>query len=53
VYLEYFGLAERPFSIAPDPHYLYMSARHKEAMAHLTYGLSQGGCFIVLTGEVY
>jgi general secretion pathway protein A len=52
VYLEYFGLAERPFSIAPDPHYLYMSARHKEAMAHLTYGLSQGGCFIVLTGEV-
>jgi len=52
VYLEYFGLAERPFSIAPDPQYLYMSARHKEAMAHLTYGLSQGGCFIVLTGEV-
>jgi len=52
VYLEYFGLVERPFSIAPDPQYLYMSARHKEAMAHLTYGLSQGGCFIVLTGEV-
>jgi len=52
VYLEYFGLLERPFSIAPDPHYLYMSARHKEAMAHLTYGVSQGGCFIVLTGEV-
>jgi len=52
VYLKYFGLTERPFSIAPDPHYLYMSARHKEAMAHLSYGLSQGGCFIVLTGEV-
>jgi len=52
VYLDYFGLVERPFSIAPDPQYLYMSARHKEAMAHLTYGLSQGGCFIVLTGEV-
>lgn len=52
MYLEYFGLAERPFSIAPDPHYLYMSVRHKEAMAHLTYGLSQGGCFVVLTGEV-
>ncbi len=52
MYLEYFGLTEKPFSIAPDPHYLYMSARHKEAMAHLTYGLSQGGCFIVLTGEV-
>ena len=52
MYESYFGLRERPFSIAPDPQYLYMSARHKEAMAHLSYGLSQGGCFIVLTGEV-
>lgn len=52
MYLNYFGLVERPFSIAPDPQYLYMSQRHKEAMAHLSYGLSQGGCFIVLTGEV-
>ena len=52
MYLKYFGLTERPFSIAPDPQYLYMSARHREAMAHLSYGLSQGGCFIVLTGEV-
>ena len=52
MYLNYFGLAERPFSIAPDPQYLYMSAKHREAMAHLSYGLSQGGCFIVLTGEV-
>lgn len=52
MYEGYFGLTERPFSIAPDPQYLYMSTRHKEAMAHLSYGLSQGGCFIVLTGEV-
>ncbi len=52
MYLDYFGLTEKPFSIAPDPAYLFMSARHKEAMAHLSYGLSQGGCFIVLTGEV-
>ena len=52
MYESYFGLTERPFSIAPDPQYLYMSSRHKEAMAHLSYGLSQGGCFIVLTGEV-
>lgn len=52
MYLGYFGLTERPFSIAPDPQYLYMSKRHKEAMAHLSYGLTQGGCFIVLTGEV-
>ncbi|MFT5138078.1 MAG: general secretion pathway protein A, partial [Arenicella sp.] len=52
MYQAYFGLTERPFSIAPDPQYLYMSSRHKEAMAHLSYGLTQGGCFIVLTGEV-
>lgn len=52
VYEQYFGLTETPFSIAPDPQYLYMSQRHKEAMAHLFYGLTQGGCFIVLTGEV-
>ena len=52
MYESYFGLTERPFSIAPDPQYLYMSQRHKEAMAHLSYGLTQGGCFIVLTGEV-
>ena len=52
MYESYFGLTERPFSIAPDPDYLYMSSSHKEAMAHLSYGLSQGGCFIVLTGEV-
>ena len=52
MYTSYFGLTERPFSIAPDPQYLYMSSRHKEAMAHLSYGLTHGGCFIVLTGEV-
>lgn len=52
MYLEYFSLAEKPFSIAPDPAYLFMSERHQAAMAHLSYGLSQGGCFIVLTGEV-
>ena len=52
MYEEFFGLTERPFSIAPDPHYLYMSRSHEEAMAHLSYGLRQGGGFIVLTGEV-
>lgn len=52
MYETYFGLTERPFSIAPDPQYLFMSKRHKEAMAHLSYGLTQGGGFIVLTGEV-
>jgi len=52
VYESYFGLSERPFSIAPDPQYLFMSRQHQEAMAHLRYGLTQGGGFILLTGEV-
>jgi len=52
MYNEYFGFKESPFSIAPDPHYLYMTAQHREALAHLVYGLnSEGGC-ILLTGEV-
>jgi general secretion pathway protein A len=52
MYLDYFGLKERPFSIAPDPRYLYMSERHREALAHLLYGVTGQGGFIVLTGEV-
>jgi general secretion pathway protein A len=52
MYLEYFDLTERPFSITPDPRFLYMSARHREALAHLLYGLGEGGGFVQLTGEV-
>lgn len=52
MYLDYFGLKEIPFSIAPDPRYLYMSERHREALAHLLYGVSGQGGFVVLTGEV-
>jgi general secretion pathway protein A len=52
MYLSYFGLAEEPFSIAPDPRYLYMSQRHQEALAHLLYGVNAGGGFVLLTGEV-
>lgn len=51
MYIEYFGLKEYPFSIAPDPRYLYMSEKHREALAHLIYGIKKDG-FIVLTGEV-
>ena len=52
MYNEYFGFKESPFSIAPDPRYLYMTEQHREALAHLVYGLnSEGGC-ILLTGEV-
>ncbi|MDO8466134.1 MAG: AAA family ATPase [Gallionella sp.] len=52
MYQNYFGLAEAPFSIAPDPRYLYMSQRHQEALAHLLYGVNAGGGFVLLTGEV-
>jgi len=52
VYTEFFGLAEKPFAITPDPRYLYMSARHTDALAHLIYGISESGGFIQLTGEV-
>lgn len=52
MYNEYFGFKESPFSIAPDPRYLYMTDQHRDALAHLVYGLnSEGGC-ILLTGEV-
>ena len=52
MYEEYFGLKEEPFSIAPDPHYIYMSQGHREALAHLLYGIRRDGGFVLLTGEV-
>ena len=52
MYTEYFGLNEKPFSISPDPRYLYLSQRHADALAHLLYGISESGGFIQLTGEV-
>jgi general secretion pathway protein A len=52
MYLSHFNLGERPFSIAPDPRFLFMSSRHREALAHLLYGLGEGGGFVQLTGEV-
>lgn len=52
MYKEYFGLKELPFSIAPDPHYLYMSGNHREALAHLLYGIKSDNGFVLLTGDV-
>ncbi|MEO8656628.1 MAG: AAA family ATPase, partial [Ramlibacter sp.] len=52
MYQHYFGLAEAPFSIAPDPRYLFLSQRHQEALAHLLYGVGGDGGFVLLTGEV-
>lgn len=54
MYLNYFGLSEPPFAITPDPRFLFLSARHQDALAHLLYGVGQGGGggFVQLTGEV-
>ena len=52
MYLDFFGLHEKPFSIAPDPRYLYMTEQHREAMAHLIFGIGDEGGFILLTGEI-
>lgn len=51
MYQNHFGLKEQAFSIAVNPRYLYMSQQHKEALAHLLYGVKEGG-FVMLTGEV-
>jgi general secretion pathway protein A len=54
MYLEYYGLREAPFSITPDPRYVFLSDRHRDALAHLLYGVGKGGSggFVQLTGEV-
>ena len=52
MYTTFFGLAEPPFAITPDPRYLYLSDRHAEALAHLLYGVTHSGGFVQLTGEV-
>jgi general secretion pathway protein A len=52
MYAAYFGLKEPPFRLTPDPTYLYMSDRHREALAHLLYGVSEDGGFVQLTGDV-
>lgn len=52
MYTKYFGLTEEPFSIATNPRFLYMSTRHREALAHLLYGIRSESGFVLLTGEV-
>ena len=52
MYQEFFGIKENPFSLTPNPRYLYMAKGHQEALAHLLYGVSEGGGFVLLTGEV-
>ena len=54
MYLDFYGLREAPFSITPDPRFVFLSERHRDALAHLLYGIGQGGGggFVQLTGEV-
>ncbi|MFQ6372119.1 ExeA family protein [Shewanella sp. YIC-542] len=52
MYKAFYGLSDNPFSIAPNPTYLFLSERHREALAHLKYGLGETGGFVLLTGEV-
>lgn len=52
MYFEFFGFSEPPFTITPDPRYLFMSERHQEALAHLLYGIKESHGFVQLTGEV-
>ncbi|MCR6497157.1 AAA family ATPase [Thermomonas sp. S9] len=54
MYLAYYGLTEPPFSLTPDPRFVHLSERHRDALAHLLYGIDQGGGggFVQLTGEV-
>jgi general secretion pathway protein A len=52
MYLQHFGLSDTPFSIAPNPRFLFLSQRHQEALAHLLYGIHGSGGFVLLTGAV-
>ncbi|MEH6608888.1 MAG: AAA family ATPase [Halioglobus sp.] len=51
-YQHHFQLKEAPFSIAPDPRYLYLTENHREALAHLLYGVTSNGGFVLLTGDI-
>src|SRR3989442_5568525 len=52
MYLNFYGLREAPFNPTPDPKFLFQSARHREALAQLIYGVRERKGFIVLTGEI-
>ena len=52
MYTAFYGLREKPFVLSPDPRFLYLAGSHREALAHLLYGIEQGEGFISITGEV-
>ncbi len=52
MYLEFYGLKEKPFNATPDPKFLFLSPGHREALAQLQYGVREGKGFMVLTGDI-
>ena len=52
MYKKFFSFRERPFKLVPNPEYYYVSRSHEEAMAHLSYAISEGDGFVEITGEV-
>ena len=52
MYLESFGFSEKPFHITPNPRFIFLSKNHKEAFAHLLYGIQQRVGFLSLSGEI-
>ena len=52
MYLEFYGLKQKPFNTTPDPKFLYLSPGHREALAQLIYGVRENKGFMVLTGDI-
>jgi general secretion pathway protein A len=52
MYLDFYGFREKPFNLTPDPRFVFLSKNHREAFAHLLYGINNRAGFIALTGEV-
>lgn len=52
MYLDFYGLTDQPFSITPNPRYLFLSKHHREVFAHLLFGIRRHAGFIEVTGEV-
>lgn len=52
MYIDFYGLKEKPFDLTPDSHFLFLSQKHKEALAHIKYGILEKRGFILITGEI-
>ena len=52
MYKEFYGFQEKPFSLVPDPNFLYLSAKHRTALTYLEYAVIDGIGFVLLTGDI-